>query len=723
MLDHEIAELRHGIRDLAALSTLPGAWNSCDPERIADSIAAALVTMLDAEFVYVSLRGRQDMPVVEVTRTRDHAFLGWNGIDWSSADPMRVVRKAMMAEGLRDPFLGRTAEVPHPSGAEIIRVCSAPIGFGGDATLVTGSRHESFPSEVQRLLLGVGAVQAAHAIRRWRAETEARRFVMLVESSSDFIGFASLDGTPQYINPKGLKLVGLDGPEDIVGRHALDFFTSEDRARVRDEVLPTAMRSGRWVGEIGFRHFKTGATIPFLVDCFRIDDPRTGLPMNIATVSRDLKAQKRTEAELRRYAAIVESSNDAIIGTTLDGVITTWNRAAETIFGYRSEEAVGRPVTLLGAMDRKDEIPRILQRIRLGEQLEHFETVRRRKDGVAVAVSLTISPIRDADGTIVGASKIARDITERKRAEAALRHLNGTLEQRVANRTTELEEANARLRLEMAERARTDARLQEVQSELFHAARLSAVGQMAAALAHELNQPLAAATNFVKAGQRQLADKGGYDMIREDLEDAAAQVLRAGQIIRRLREFVTRGETERRVESVAGMVQEASALTLNGAGALGVDVRFRFDPRAVQAFVNRVQVQQVIINLIRNGLEATIGLGRRELEVSTACLDEDMVEITVGDNGPGLVADVRDHLFEPFISTKRNGMGLGLSVCRSIVEAHGARRRDTVPLHPRCSPAEGGQQCHLNTRRSTRRSGSYISWRTMRPYAGRSSGC
>jgi PAS domain S-box-containing protein len=363
------------------------------------------------------------------------------------------------------------------------------------------------------------------------------------------------------------------------------------------------------------------------------------------------------ELELRQLAAIVAFSDDAIISTSLDGTVTTWNRAAEAIFGYRPEDVIGKPVFVLAAAGREDEMPRMLDRIKNGERIEHYETSRRCKDGREVAVSLTISPICDANGWIVGASKIARDITDRKRAEANLLHLTENLERRVAERTAELEQANLRLRAEIAEREEADARLQESQSELFHAARLSAVGQMAGALAHELNQPLAAAT------------------VSEVMAEAAAEVLRAGQIIRRLRAFVTVGGTERQPESLPALIEEASALALTGAPASGVQAFFRFDPRAARVFVNRVEIQQVLVNLIRNALEAMGEGARRELEITAALLDEGTIEIAVADSGPGLAKEVSTRLFDPFFSTKSNGMGLGLSICRSIIEAHGGRLR------------------------------------------------
>lgn len=390
-----------------------------------------------------------------------------------------------------------------------------------------------------------------------------------------------------------------------------------------------------------------------------------------------LPERQNVDFELRRLAAIVASSSDAIISTSLDGRITSWNRAAEVIFGYRPEEVIGRPVSLLAAPGREDEMPRMLDRIKQGERIDHYETIRRCKEGREITVSLTVSPIYDANGWIVGVSKIARDISERKQAEAEFVRLNESLERRVVQRTAELERANQRLRSEIAEREETDAALRELQSEMFHAARLSAVGKMASTLAHELNQPLAAAANFINAARRLLANGESVrpGVVVEVMGEAAAEVLRAGKIIRRLRDFVSLGETERQAENVVALIEEASALALTGTGASRVQAFFRFDPKAAHAFANRVEIQQVMVNLIRNGIDAMAECSRRELEIRTSLLDKETIEIVVADSGPGIPEDVRNRLFEPFVSTKADGMGLGLSICRSIVEAHGGRLR------------------------------------------------
>jgi two-component system sensor kinase FixL len=198
---------------------------------------------------------------------------------------------------------------------------------------------------------------------------------------------------------------------------------------------------------------------------------------------------------------------------------------------------------------------------------------------------------------------------------------------------------------------------------------------MASALAHELNQPLSAISNYMKGSRRLLA--GSIDpnaaRIEAALDRASEQAIRAGQIIRRLRNFVLREASEKRVESLGRLVEEAAALGLSGAGEQGVALRFHLDPACDMVHADRVQVQQILVNLFRNALEAMSQSEQRELTVSSARSADDMIEIAVADTGHGFGADVPVKLFQPFYTTKESGMGIGLSISRTIVETHGGR--------------------------------------------------
>ena len=465
-----------------------------------------------------------------------------------------------------------------------------------------------------------------------------------------------------------------------------------------------------------------------------------------------------------RLAAIVESSGDAIVGKTLDGIVTDWNRGAEVIFGYRADEIIGRPIAMIVPPERQAESADILARIRNGERIDHFETQRCRKDGTIIDISVTVSPVYDSKGRLRGASKVARDISESKRAltalaerEARLRsiletvpdamvvidraaimqsfsatavRLFGYTPEEVIGRNVSLlmpepyrgqhdgylrryaetgerrvigtgrvvvgqrkdgttfpmelsvgETSSGDNRFfigfirDLSERQESQQRLQELQAELIHMSRFTALGEMASTLAHELNQPLTAVASYLKGAGRLLdaGESAGIAMARDAIERAAQQALRAGQIIRRLREFVSRGEGDRQAENLAKLIEEACALALVGARQSGVQVTVVFDSTSTHVLADKIQVQQVLLNLVRNAIEAMQEVDRRELTLSTHRLDADTVRIDVADSGPGIAPEIVDQLFQPFITTKQAGMGVGLSISRTIVEAHGGR--------------------------------------------------
>jgi two-component system sensor kinase FixL len=222
----------------------------------------------------------------------------------------------------------------------------------------------------------------------------------------------------------------------------------------------------------------------------------------------------------------------------------------------------------------------------------------------------------------------------------------------------------------------TQHSLKELQSEVTHMSRFTALGEMASTLAHEINQPLTAINNYLKGCHRLLQTVEGEAVpaLRDALARAADQALRAGQIIRRLREFVARGDSERRVENLPKLIEDASTLAMVGTRENAIAVSFRLDPHADLVLVDRIQIQQVLVNLIRNAVEVLMeSAAPRELGIETLLLGDGTIQVSVADSGTGLAPEVRAHLFQPFVTTKQKGMGLGLSICRTIIEAHGGK--------------------------------------------------
>ena len=259
-----------------------------------------------------------------------------------------------------------------------------------------------------------------------------RMLASLVTASHEFIGIADLEGNALFVNEAGRKLVGLRDLKAVRSTRIIDYFSPDDHRRILDEVLPAVRDTGFWEGELKFRNFQTGQLVPVLYNIFPVRDS-TGAVTAYGTVTRNLIESKSAEQRLRALASIVESSDDAIVSKNLDGIIANWNRGAERIFGYTSEEAIGQPITILIPADRQSEEREILTRIRRGERIDHYETVRRRKDGSPIVVSLSVSPIRNAEGQIIGASKIARDITEQKRSQEQITTLAREAEHRSKN--------------------------------------------------------------------------------------------------------------------------------------------------------------------------------------------------------------------------------------------------------------------------------------------------
>lgn len=356
------------------------------------------------------------------------------------------------------------------------------------------------------------------------------------------------------------------------------------------------------------------------------------------------------EAAEARLRSILQTVPDAMIIIDEKGRIESLSTTAERLFGYSHDEVAGHNVSILMPSPYREQHDAYIERyLSTGERriigIGRI-VVGQRKDGSTFPMHLTVGELRSGDR----------------------HHFTGFIR-------------------DLTDQQITESRLKELQSEVTHMSRFTALGEMASTLAHEINQPLTAISNYLKGSQRilqRLDGKLGNEdaaVLREAIGKAADQALRAGQIIRRLREFVSRGESERTIESLPKLIEDASTLALVGARENGIEVVFRLDPDATEVLADRIQIQQVLVNLIRNAIEALIEAAPpRRLEIVTAPVEGDLVEVSVADTAAGLAPEVARSLFQPFVTTKRKGMGLGLSICRTIVEAHGGKisvdRRD-----------------------------------------------
>lgn len=367
-----------------------------------------------------------------------------------------------------------------------------------------------------------------------------------------------------------------------------------------------------------------------------------GRPRHLSGIALDIDEEKQVEEALRtretHLRSILETIPDAMIVIDSRGIMQFFSNAAERQFGYSAGEAIGQNVSILMPEPDRTHHDAYLERYRVTGDRRIIGIGRivtgKRKDSTTFPMHLSVGEMRSGGETYF--TGFVRDLTEQQQ---------------------------------------TQHRLQELQSELVHISRLSAMGEMASALAHELNQPLAAISNYMKGSRRLLSASAdpNRDKIESAMDRAAEQAMRAGQIIRRLRDFVARGESEKRVESIAKMIEESGALGLTGAREQGVSLQFELDRRHDLVLVDRVQIQQVLVNLFRNALEAMAASPQRRLVATTRPAADDMIEVAVADSGTGFADGVETNLFQTFFTTKETGMGVGLSISRSIVEAHGGR--------------------------------------------------
>ena len=489
---------------------------------------------------------------------------------------------------------------------------------------------------------GIGWIDTRLTAQRRITRDTARQLELLLEGASRYAIFmVDPNGCIASWNKASERILGWPAGQ-VLGRHCSIFSAEDEPEAATNADLEIARRDGRFSGEMwqrrsdGSEFFADVSITPIVEE----DGRHLGYALIIHDVTERRANDRAIERREQHLRSILATVPEAMIVIDEKGIMQSFSQTAERLFGYAPAEAVGRNVSMLMPSPDRERHDSYLERY-LSTGVPRIIGIGRivtglRADGTTFPMKLSVGEALTADQRLF--TGFVQDLTERRDFEA---------------------------------------KLEQLKSELIHVSRLSAMGTMASTLAHELNQPLTAIASFGEAAAAVLErpDEPDREMLREVVGEMAGQALRAGGIVRRLREFVSRGELARTVEDLPKVIDEASALALVGTREKGITTHFSYAPDATPVLIDRVQIQQVLINLMRNAVEAMEHSPVKSLSVVTSLVDGSTVQIAVRDTGPGIDPVVREHLFEAFNSSKEEGMGLGLSICRTIVEAHGGQIR------------------------------------------------
>ncbi|HEY0625779.1 MAG TPA: PAS domain S-box protein [Allosphingosinicella sp.] len=536
---------------------------------------------------------------------------------------------------------------------------SAILSLFAGVSLFPAAVVNTTPAQVQALLFIIeafGVVWLAEHVATARrtsdqhkqeAEEEARisrqaseSFDLLLQGAREYAIFMVDEaGKVSLWNSGAQRMYGWE-EKQILGKPSTTFYPAEEAAAGKaHQDLFLALQQGsystehlqvrgdgsRFLGEVTITPLKTGS----------------GQLRGFAKLVRDITERRALASALERreqhLRSILSTIPDAMVVVDKTGSISSFSAVAERLFGYAEADVVGSNVSILSPPEYRDYNQALVSHYiqTANEAITAAPHYLRgcRADGTTFPMKLTICEVATEEELLF--TGFVEDLTEKRRFEKEVERL---------------------------------------QSELTHAARLTAMGTMASTLAHELNQPLTAIASFAEAAELML-DKPDVDKkaVKHLLRDLSAQSFRAGQIVRRLRDFVKRGHVRRSDVNLTSLIDEAATLALIGTRERGIETSFSYEQKPVHVLADKVQIQQVLINLIRNAIEAMENSAVRKLTINTASAGRDMVCVSVSDTGRGLDSEAAAHLFTAFESSKPDGMGLGLSICRTIVEAHGGR--------------------------------------------------
>jgi hypothetical protein len=466
----------------------------------------------------------------------------------------------------------------------------------------------------------------------------------LVESSDDAIISMSLDGIIQTWNRGAERLFGYTAAE-VIGQ-SITILVPPEHAEEEPEILRRIGRGERIDHYETIRLRKDGGPVHISLSVSPIRDAE-GTIIGASKIARDITGRKAAELAAAQLAAIVESSDDAILSKTLDGIIVSWNAAAERLYQYAANEVIGRHVSLLMVPTDVHELPGIMTRLRHGERIEHHETKRVRKDGTRVQVSVTISPVRNAAGDIIGASAIARDMSERRRLEE--QRIRLLEEEREAHAATQ----RARQEAEQTSRAKDE---------------------FLAMVSHELRTPLNAIGGWLHVVRAKKDDPALVERALETIARNARLLTKVVNDLLDVSRFVAgRIAVDRQLVDIPPVVQTVLDAVRPVAIEKGVVVESTMDPWVGPVLGDSERLQQVIGNIVGNAIKFTPSGGRVNVQVTN---DATHVEIVISDTGPGIAASFLPHVFDSFRQADTSparvhgGLGLGLAIVRHLVELH-----------------------------------------------------
>lgn len=455
------------------------------------------------------------------------------------------------------------------------------------------------------------------------------------------------------MNQAGLTKIGVERFEDLPEGAPLSLISESHRDIYRDAFTALLNSENPEVSDPFRIELNAVDGSVHLLECRLVPLADEDGAVEAAVItSRDVSEWQQALDSAEQSTSILESILDTVPNAMVvideHGLITSFSAAAEELFGYRESEMLGQNVSLLMPPPHRDVHDSYLER--------YLKTREKRIIGIGRSVEG-----QKKDGTIF---PIRLEVGEARSGDRCL--FTGFI-------------------VDLTEQKKTEAEMQALQDDLMHASRLSAVGTLASALAHEVNQPLTAIANYLSAARDilELGVEENKPLLYEALQESVSESLRAGTIVRRLREFVAKGEINRQILSIAQLVEDATTLGLVGAYDKGIECTIDIDPDTNHVFADRVQIQQVMVNLMRNAIEAMADSPTKQLGISVQSAPRRRVEIAISDTGSGIDPEIADQLFHPFASTKGSGMGLGLSICRTIIEAH----EGTIGVEPN---PEGG---------------------------------